>query len=282
MKHNLRVTSILIILFLMSHVLGLFVIKHYLPKEENLPLGIQKPEFEERTSYIPIIIAIFAATVIALVLIKFAAFRIWKLWYLASIFITLIISFNAFIPEMIALFLAIIFSLLKTFRNGILIHNFTEIFVYGGLAAIFVPVLSVWSIFVLLVLISIYDVIAVWKTRHMISMAKFQIKSKIFAGLFVPYSTKVLSKGLTKKGQYGKEIKVNEAVLGGGDIAFPLMFSGVMLKIFGFSAAIITSFTAALALAILFFIAKKKKFYPAMPFITTGSLTGYFIVLLLF
>src|SRR3989338_8595621 len=261
MKHNLRVTSILIILFLMSHVLGLFVIKHYLPKEENLPLGIQKPEFEERTSYIPIIIAIFAATVIALVLIKFAAFRIWKLWYLASIFITLIISFNAFIPEMIALFLAIIFSLLKTFRNGILIHNFTEIFVYGGLAAIFVPVLSVWSIFVLLVLISIYDVIAVWKTRHMISMAKFQIKSKIFAGLHLKYS------------------KGREAILGGGDIGFPLMFAGVVLKLGWYHALFVVGFTT-LALALLFFYSQKGKFYPAMPFLTIGCFAGFLFSLI--
>ncbi len=277
MKHNISVTLILILLFLTSHFIGLFIVNNYLPKEKNLPLGIEKPQFEERTSYIPIFIAIILATVVALILVKFAAFRLWKFWYFFSILITLLISFGAFIPELIALLLAIVFALLKTFRNNVIIHNFTEVFIYGGLAAIFVPILSIWSIVILLILISIYDFIAVWKTKHMVSMAKFQMKSKMFAGLSVPYSVKHLgnNKGVSKLR------KVQEAILGGGDIAFPLMFSGVMLRNFGFLSAIITSITAALALLVLFILAKKKKFYPAMPFISVGCFVGYFIVSLI-
>ena len=73
-----------------------------------------------------------------------------------------------------------------------------------------------------------------------------------------------------------------EAILGGGDIAFPLLFSGVILKTMGFLPAIITSLTAAIALLILFVAAEKKKFYPAMPFITLGCFIGYAAVKLFF
>lgn len=281
MKHDLYITLILILLFLSSHLIGLFVIKKYLPEDQQLPLGITKPEFDKKTSYIPIIISLLIATFIALILIKLSALRIWKVWFFLSIFLTLTVSFAAFVPELIALVIALLFSLLKIFKSNIFIHNFTELFIYGGLAAIFVPVLSIFSILILLILVSVYDMIAVWKTKHMISMAKFQAKSKMFAGLFVPYKSKeVLEKVTAKKVETKKKI-YREAILGGGDIAFPLLFSGVILRDFGFLQAVITSLTAAIALFILFMLAEKKKFYPAMPFVTVGSLVGYLIVLAL-
>ncbi len=287
MKHDLYITLALIILFLGSHVIGLFVIKNYLPAEEQLPLGIEKPEFDEKTSYIPIIISLVIATIIALVLIKFKALKVWKTWFFLSIAVTLVISFSAFIPQILALILAVVFALIRIFKPNVIIHNFTELFVYGGLAAIFVPILSVLSIFILLILISIYDMIAVWKTKHMVSMAQFQAKSKIFAGLFVQYKSKETpvveeTKSTKKKVEIKEKGEYREAILGGGDIAFPLLFSGVMLKNFGFIPALITSLTAALALLILFMLADKKKFYPAMPPISLGCLLGYIIVILAF
>lgn len=285
MKHDLSITILLIVLFLASHIIGFYIIKHYLPSDQSLPLGIEKLQLNEKTSYIPIFITLLIATGLALVLVKFSAMRLWKFWYFLSILMTLIIAFSAFTKEIIALVLAIILALLKIFKPNILTHNLTEIFMYGGLAAIFVPVLNIFSITILLLLISVYDMIAVWKTKHMISMAKFQTKSKLFAGLLVNYNTKRSNEKINKINSKSKTVKQEsnrQAILGGGDIAFPLMFSGVILKTFGFIPALITSLTAAIALLFLFFIAEKKKFYPAMPFITAGSLLGYLIILLAF
>lgn len=282
MKHDIIPTLFLIILFLGAHIIGLLIVENYLPVEGELPLGIQRPEVEEETSYLPLITALLMATALALVLIKFRAVKIWKTWFFLSVAIALLIAFAAFLPQLVALILALIFSALKTFRPAVITHNFTELFIYGGLAGLFVPILGVSSIIILLILVSVYDMIAVWKTKHMISMAKFQAKSKMFAGLMIPYKSSHLEKyqaaAVSSEGKSG----YREAVLGGGDIAFPLLFSGVMLKNFGFLPALITSFTAAIALFLLLFFADKKKFYPAMPFITAGSLIGYFIVWLSF
>jgi len=282
MKHDLIITLILVFLFIASHIIGLFIIKNYLPQEKSLPLGIEKPQFNEKTSYIPIAISLLLATLLALLLIRLSALRLWKLWFFLSIFLTLTVAFTAFIQEIVAVTLALIFSILKIFKSNVFIHNFTELFVYGGLAAIFVPVLSLWSITILLLIISVYDMIAVWKTKHMISMAKFQAKSKIFAGLFVPYTPKSeISEKITAKVKTTKKV-YREAILGGGDIAFPLLFSGVILKTYGFLPALILSLSAAIALMILFLIAEKKKFYPAMPFLSIGCFAGYFLIKLLF
>ena len=78
-----------------------------------------------------------------------------------------------------------------------------------------------------------------------------------------------------------KDIKVSLAILGGGDVAFPLIFAGVILRAFSFLDASIVAFTSTLSLFFLFSIAKKEKFYPAMPFITAGCLIGYLIILLI-
>ena len=131
--------------------------------------------------------------------------------------------------------------------------------------------------FVLLILISGYDAYAVWKSKHMIEMAKFQTKSGVFAGLLVPYE---LPKRL-KKSEKKKIVHVRTAVLGGGDIGFPLLFSGVVLKSYGFWNAFVISPFVTAALLLLLVYGKKDRFYPAMPFLSAGAIVGFLVMLLI-
>ena len=285
MKHDFNITIMLLVLFIFAHIIGLFVIRYYLPQERNLPLNIEKPQLPEKTSFIPIFISIIFASLVALLLVKFRAMSLWKLWFFLSVLFTLTISFTAFIPQLLAIPLALILTFFKVLKPNIMVHNFTEMFIYGGLAAIFVPVLSFFSIVILLLLISLYDMIAVWKTKHMISLAKFQSESKMFAGLFIPYSKKKVTAPLevTKKIHYTQVKHLEkQAILGGGDIGFPLLFSGVMLKVYGFLPALFVSVITAAALFLLFYFAKKDKFYPAMPFLSAGCFVGYGLAYLIF
>ena len=64
------------------------------------------------------------------------------------------------------------------------------------------------------------------------------------------------------------------AILGGGDVVFPIILAGVVLFTLGLIQAILISIGATIALATLFFFSQKGKFYPAMPFITAGLLAG--------
>jgi presenilin-like A22 family membrane protease len=261
MKHSVKVTAIIFLLFITAHFIGLFVTNTYLV-DDTLPMGIERPEVNEEISYIPIIIAIIIATALILLLIKFNAFKIWKAWFFIAVTYALLISFGAFVQQYIALGLAFGFAIFKVIKPNMWAHNISELFIYGGLAGVFVPILNFMSISILLILISIYDMIAVWKTKHMVKMAKFQTKSKLFAGLLIPYD------------------KDKVAVLGGGDIGFPLLFSGVILKTSGMINAGIVSLFAGIALILLLTFSKKKKFYPAMPFLTAGCLVGWLITLL--
>ena len=261
MKHTLRITLLLVCLFLIAHFLGLIILNNY--SAEELPLGLEPPEVEENTSFIPVFIGILLATVFMLFIARFRGMMFWKVWFFITITLTLTIAFGAFLTQFIAILLAIAFALLRLFKNNVYIHNFSEMFIYGGLASIFVPVFNLFSISILLILISVYDYISVFKTKHMIKLAKMQTKSKIFTGLFIPYNGKT-------------------AILGGGDIGFTLLFSGVILKESGIVAAVIVSSIAALSLFGLLVYSKKNKFYPAMPPLTIGCFIGLLIVKLLF
>jgi len=126
---------------------------------------------------------------------------------------------------------------------------------------------------------------AAWRSKHMIKLAKFQAKSNMFAGLFIPYKKgKVVSlrkKGSKKGKSKTQKVQTQVAVLGGGDIGFPLLCAGVILKTFGLGYALIIPPIATLSLAGLFLYSRKGKFYPAMPVLSAGCFVGIGIVYLL-
>jgi len=311
MKHTLPVTLILIVIFICAQLVGLVIINEYIDiektketgktvvKQEKYNItGITPPPVEnESTSWIYIIGAVLVGTVIVLLIIKFRTKRLWKVWFFMSVLITLTVAFAPFIDRLgqylpkgyslyITLLIAGSLAVYKVFRPNIFVHNLTEIFIYGGLAALIVPIINLVSAVALLIAISLYDMFAVWRSKHMVSMAKFQTESKVFAGLMLQYEPKgkihVHTKPTKKVHLQSKGGQVRSAILGGGDIAFPLLFSGVILKTTAsFINPLITTIFAAGALFGLLVYGKSNRFYPAMPFISAGCFAGYGVVWLL-
>ena len=292
MKHTMKITLLLLSLFLLSQLVGLVVVQRYLNPDKLLPFNIEKPTYNEQTAYVPIIIAIAIGTGLALILAKFKAVRVWKFWFFLSVMFTMLIAFFAFMNEWYALILAAILALWKIFKPNPIVHNFTELFVYAGLAAIFVPVLNLWSATILLIIISLYDAWAVWQSKHMIKLAEFQTDSKLFAGLSVIYSrnkdsnkssNKITSKKVSVSKQNKSNIQSNRkiAIIGGGDVAFALLFAGAILKsTSNIGIAFIVSIFATLGLLGLLLYSKKDRYYPAMPFITAGCFIGWLVITL--
>jgi len=287
MKHSLPITLLILGIFLLAQFIGIFILYKYIDPEQSaqegktvfkeLPIG-ERPPVEEKTSFIPVILAVLIGTVILLILIKYKLAFIWKLWFLMAAVITLTVAFTAFISTAIAFGLALVLGIWKVLKPNVIVHNCTELFIYGGLAAIFVPLFNLFSVIILLILISGYDAYAVWKSKHMITLAKSQAESKIFAGLLIPYK---LGKAVHRKVRSASTkviVKSRTAMLGGGDIGFPLIFAGVVLKEMGLWQSLVIPFFALLGLGWLLFIADEEKFYPAMPFISVGCLVGLAVV----
>jgi presenilin-like A22 family membrane protease len=270
MKHPTWITIILVAMFVVAQVFGLFVFSQYMNvntkmPSKDTPIGqIQSNEVKDfNWQFIVIIVcAILIGTGICLYLIRSGKFNLLKIWVGTALFVNLLVAMGAFVSVILAICIAIILTalrmLLVKWKYYPYLHNATEIMLYGGFATLFAFVLNIWAVVILLVVVSIYDMIAVWKSKHMVKLAKGLIKGNIFSGLLINYKGK-------------------KAILGGGDIAFPLLASVVMLRNFSWLPALCVIAGSTVALIVLFSISKKGKFYPAMPYISTGVFIGMLI-----
>jgi len=284
-KHTYKITIIILLMFLIAQFLGLWIVNYYSQPENPLPYGIEVPEREAPSSgeFIFSLIIAFAIAITIFFLIKrFKSKNLLRLWFFGVVLIALGIFFTALLNlksplTIIGLIFALPLALAKTYKRELITHNLTELMIYPAIGAVFVPFLNILGIIILLILISIYDAWAVWKSKLMIKMAKFQLDEvKVFGGFLIPYLTKAQSlklKKLRKAKKFGpKSMKVNTAILGGGDVVFPIIASGVAFLTLGILPAIFVIIGALIGLGLLLFFSEKKKFYPAMPFISAGIL----------
>ncbi len=294
MKHSFKVTGLLLTLFVVSQVIGIVLLNATIDVEKSAQKGKtefkdlafgERPPLEEETSYVPIMITIIIGTILVLLLIRFKLLWIWRIWFTFAVVFSLTIVLAVLVPVVWALAMALIFGIWKVFFPHFWVHNITEVLIYPGIALIFVPLLNLFSVSVLFVLISLYDAYAVWKSKHMVKLAQSQAESKMFAGLLIPYNFKisrvksraVKSSPITPSADMRG--KVQTAMLGGGDIGFPLLFAGTVLKEIGLWQSFVIAGFATASLAFLFWIGKKEKFYPAMPFLAVGCFMGLAVVL---
>lgn len=317
MKHALPVTLAIFLLFISSQVIGLWILSQNMDITV-LPTGEvkveprdqwERPDVKGFGSVLYIGGAILLGTVLILLVIRFRKRILWKVWLFLAVWLTITLSLGVFLDSWLAFALGITLAFLKFFRPNVIVHNLTEVFLYSGIAVLLVPILDLIWVVVLLLIISLYDFIAVFKSKHMVKMAKFQSTVNVFAGLSIPYSMKTgapklvslkapegekepefLAAGAGKKGKPVRkrpaeaEEETKTAILGGGDIAFPMIFAGVLMQELvqkhalslgiAFASSLVVSLCAAAALLALLSLGRKDTFYPAMPYLTAGCLAG--------
>ena len=344
MKHPLNVTLLLIGLFVAAQVIGLSLVSMSIEKVavvngatviEHTTTAIgERPNISGYVSFLYLLGGVLIGTGLLLLLIRFRKVRLWKFWFFLAVFLSTAVAFGVLLPQLAALAIALILALLKVYRPNPWVHNITELFIYAGIAVLLVPLFDVFWALLLLIAISLYDMIAVWRTKHMVTMARFQSQSDLFAGLMVPKApdspsgttplftqttvipqkdvplprkgtppsqqTRLLRTTASKRSGGKTGIRqlppppapsaASYAILGGGDIAFPMLFAGAVMeglirsgltRVTALYESLIVVGFAAVALTLLLVFAKKERFYPAMPFLTAGCLLGWLVVLLL-
>jgi presenilin-like A22 family membrane protease len=311
MKHTLKVTLILLSLFLITQVFGIITISKNIEVKRDAVSGLTVIEHRETVvgeppksksgsqSVIFLTMAIIVGTLFLLLLIKLKIKRVFKYWYFFAVVMTISVTLGVYIKAfstnintLLILTLAIITAWFKVHKGNVIVHNISEILVYTGIAVLFVRLFEgwLWAAFLFLIIISLYDMFAVWKSKHMIKLAQYQTENKVFAGLKIPYKLMLSNEKISSSKKILAKKSVKVAVLGGGDIAFPLIFSGSVMSDLilrrGLEKAAAVSLTMAIPIATTFALlyllvkAEKNKFYPAMPFLTAGCIVGYWIILL--
>jgi len=307
-KYNSKITLIILSMFIITQIIGLFVVNFYNQNNNQLPYGMEPPEeIKQNPAEFPIqiLFAFLIAISLFFVLTKINAEKFIRLWFFIVTTIAIGLSLNVIFSGLLsflwyASFMALIIALplayIKIFKRDLFVHNITELLIYPGIAAVFVPILGVLGIIILLLAISLYDMWAVWKSEFMQKMARYQIdKLKFFTGFFIPFANKsqrkkikLLKEKYKNKGpkvlekQFKRaKIKVNLAILGGGDVIFPIITAGVFLRVMGIIPALIITLSATIGLLGLMALAKKKKYYPAMPFLAGAMYLGMMAIFFL-
>jgi presenilin-like A22 family membrane protease len=298
-KHKASITLILLAMFLVTQLIGIYVINE--SRDQALPLGLDEEQATDEINITTIIFFFILAFLLFSFIMKYNLKFVMRTWFFLVIVIALTISLGIILGRFtnlstqIAVTAALILAFFKVIKPSIIVHNFTELLIYPGIALILIPIINVTGMIILLILIAIYDAWAVWKSGIMQKMAKYQMQEvKVFGGFLIPsIDAKTRAKIKLIKLKYkGKKIPVKEkkkkykvhlAILGGGDVVFPIITMGVFMTafpeqiLFGIPGLIPALFILAgsfLALTYLFLTTKKDKAYPAMPYITTGILLG--------
>ncbi|MFH8120233.1 MAG: presenilin family intramembrane aspartyl protease [Candidatus Aenigmatarchaeota archaeon] len=274
----------IIILFVISQLIALFVGIFLIANFsffQNISIT-EKPS--EPLEAFNIIFYIIIGAIILIIVLKFSIIRdilILILEFFASIFSSFIVFFVFLIyfgvshADLISIFLSISLYVLKFY--SLTAKNLLAILAAAGVGSIIGFSLDPFPVIVLLFLVSIYDIIAVWFTRHMVDFAKYFSKKRTI------FTVSSVGMGEVEKLIEGKKKLVKKVIameLGSGDIVLPasLAVSSVKFGDIIFPIFVIIGATIGLYLVIKR-AERERKVYPAMPSIAIFSIFSLLFII---
>jgi len=203
---------------------------------------------------------------------------IFKGFFITTVFWGGMTVLNLFLPTFGAIFVMGVLIFLWLEKPVVFIHDIIIILGLAGASSFFGLGFSPAIVVAILVIFSFYDFIAVYKTKHMIKMAKEMIDKKVILGFIVPRDIKYFKDKLDKVKPGG-----NFFILGGGDVVFPNLLAVSVIPYGFLKALIIVIFSLAGSFLSywLFIRQEEKEPIPALPPVALLSIIGYFITLLI-
>lgn len=241
-------------LFIIAQILGLAVAGALIKENVRPTIVTNNPEDIENA--IGLFAYILIMTAFLLFVITFIKFRgIAFLFESLALFATSVIVFGALIPEVAGILTVLLIGLRFSLRKSIIIKNAACLVAVAGAGSFLGLGLGVVPACIFLVLLAAYDYIAVFKTKHMVKLAKAITEENAAFTFSIPTKEKVYQ-------------------LGTGDLVMPLTFVTAVLNkaktLAGLNAALIPVVAILLAsllglLATLYYCMEKKVAMPALP-----------------
>ena len=251
-----------------------------------------------------ILLAFAIAVVLIFILLRFIKVpAVWGGFFAFIIFIGAQTVFGSFLPfffgsTLFSLILSVVLAaaivIARWVKPNLATHNLAIFLGVAGVSAVLGLTLVPIVIIFLLIILSVYDFIAVFKTRHMVTMFQDLLKRGMPLAIVVPESSSEFTAHIGEvsrrklKESEGKHRHEDKKVLmlGTGDLAFPALFAvSALAEHFttaGYLPAIAIIIGAVIGIVFnhyLLFV-KKYRFIPALPFIAAFSIIGYVIAIL--
>ena len=260
--------------FGLTQVLGIYAAYKFLPDF----LAIQPAGFSQ-FSFLDLIILAAFAVVFIFVAVRFkkvgsVAFRgflallifsgtqaIWGIWF----------------APLVSTVLALAVTVLFWFLRNVIMQNIAMVFTLAGIGAVLGLSLLPMTVIYILVIFSFYDIIAVYKTGHMIKLAQAMIESRAIFGFVIPEPGQTARRKISSvtPGQ-------GFMILGSGDVIFPLLLSASLVRISLLSAGIVAVFSipGLLLMHLIFTNQKSRRPMAALPPIALLTILGYLVAII--
>lgn len=220
---------------------------------------------------LPLFLLFFAVATIFMVLM-FRFYRgqfFYRLLFSLIVFLGLFKLFEIVFPLEFSALAAAIFLLGFFVVPTVWTHNLIMILASAGIGSVFALSFSEYAAVALLLFLSAYDVVAVFVTGHMITLAHQMIRSRATFALFIP----------ERLGGFFDTISAVRPgagflILGGGDIVLPMIYlSAVARESMAGAGAGVCGALAGQFLNHLIVIQLRKPI-PALPLIAFGAMAG--------
>lgn len=208
----------LTLVFVITQIIGLLVAQTFIVQDFHATLLNDNPQ--DPTNALFLIGYILAVTIVLLFIMKHLAQKhlglLLKVVETLAIFGACWIVLEVFLGDPWGLFLAILLVVARwAVSQNVMIRNVASILTAAGAGAIIGVSLGIFPLLLFVTLLAIYDLIAVFKTKHMVTMAKALVSQNLSFTVAFP----------TKDHQFE---------LGTGDLVIPLaMTSAVLVKTAG-------------------------------------------------
>lgn len=221
------------------------------------------------------IAAFLIATAFFLIFLKFLrGATLFKILFVFLILIGSKSALSAFFPNILASVLTLGVLIIWLLFPYVITHNFVILMAISGISASIGLGVSPAAIILILGALSVYDVIAVYKTKHMVKMFNKLLDKGVIMSIVIPRST-AAGKARVKDIRPGAQL--NFMLLGTGDIAFPLIFAIAVMKTSLMSAFFVVggALVGVVLINQLLIRQSERRAIPALPPIALCSILGF-------
>jgi len=217
------------------------------------------------------------AVILGLIRIMHGGFFL-RIFFLLALFSGTLITLGIFLSNVWSLIFSLLLVMAYSFYPYVWFHNLVLILTLPGIAAVLGASITPYAAVILLIFMSVYDYIAVYKTKHMVKMAKAMIAGRAIFAMIFPEEFRNFKS------------KINEAhpgqgfmMLGTGDFVFPLIMAASAMTVSYKSAWIVLGFSifGLLLMHLLFISQRVRRPMPALPPLAGFAILGFITSLLL-
>ena len=273
-KNKLNFTMMFetLLTFGLAQIIGVLTAVAILAQNQFTPVQLHVPWYY-------LIVSFFVVTSLIILAIRFL--KGGKFFIAVFYFVVVLgsyVVFSTFMDLEFALVAALLILVFRLTIKQIWIHNLAIVLGLAGISASVGMDIKPLGIIILLIGLSIYDYIAVYRTKTMVKMFKGLLARGVIFSIIIPEHIKnwAVDLGKVKKTE-------NFMFLGTGDIALPIIFAASALSTdlkaaFG---VVIGAMVGVILIHVFFRLQKKKAAMPALPPIAFCSIIGYLITLYL-